>query len=220
MALPWIAASVLALLPYRAIPSTGASLDLAMLALYALNFVGAGIARFATGLAPWLAFAAIASGAWAFARCQRQRESLPWLGLTLFACFAAVLVALGRAAPFGSEHAFVTRYVSFSSLFWIGWVGLVGGAWRTNPPMPMRIGVAVVALFAIANALHMIRKAEHVSTQAHVTAATIRASWPRVDRRLLGEIYFDQPTIAAQRLDRLHALGLPPFDQSPDPLPR
>ena len=214
MSLPWIAASVLALLPYRDIPSTGSPLDMATLALYALNFLGAGITRFATDLAPWLALAAMVSGIWAGIRCHRQRECLPWLGLLLFACFAAVLVALGRAAPFGSEHAFVTRYVSFSSLFWIGWTGLIACACRNGLPAPMRIGVALVALLAIANGLHMIRKAEHVSAQSHTTATTIRTTWPQVDRRLLGEIYFDQPEIAAQRLQGLHAMGFPPFDSS------
>ena len=220
MALPWVAASVLVLLPYRDMPTADSSLGVTTLALYALNFLGAGIARFATDLAPWLAFAAMASGAWAYARCHRQRDCLPWLGLLLFAGFAAVLVALGRAAPFGSEHAFVTRYVSFSSLFWIGWTGLVACAYRDRLPAPMRIGVALVALFSIVNALHMIRKAERVSAQAHATATTIRTNWPQVDRRLLGEIYFDQPEIAAQRLEGLHAMGFPPFDTPADPSSR
>ena len=215
MSLPWIAAGVLALLPYRHLPSTGAPADDAALALYALNFLGAGIARFATDAAPWLAFAAIVSGSWAFARCQGRRECLPWLGLLLFACFAAVLVALGRAAPFGSEHAFVTRYVSFSSLFWIGWTGLLACACRQGLPAPMRIAVALAALFAIANGLHMMRKAAHVSAQSHAIAATIRATWPQVDRDLLGRIYFDQPDVAAQRLQGLHAMGFPPFDKPP-----
>jgi hypothetical protein len=213
MSLPWVAASILALLPYRNLPSAGAPADTATLALYALNFIGAGIARFATDIAPWLAFAAIASGSWAFARCDRQRECLPWLGLLLFACFAAILVAFGRATPFGSEHAFVTRYVSFSSLFWIGWTGLIACAYRSGLPVPVRIGVALVALLAIANGLHMVRKAAHMSAQSHTIATTIRATWPQVDRRLLGEIYFDQPDVAAQRLQGLQTMGFPPFDE-------
>ena len=41
---------------------------------------------------------------------------------------AALLTALGRAAPFGAEHGFMTRYVSYSLLFWFGWFVLVLGA--------------------------------------------------------------------------------------------
>jgi hypothetical protein len=89
-------------------------------AVYVLNFLGAGIARFAADLAPWAAAFALASAPWLFVRGRAQTGVLSWLGLLLFAVFAAVLTALGRSAAFGSEQAFVTRYVSFSSLFWIG----------------------------------------------------------------------------------------------------
>lgn len=210
-ALPWMLAALAIALQYRGLGSGTTQPGVATFASYLLNFLGAGIARFATDLAPWLAAGAIAVAALALARCRLERRSLPWLGFALFATSAGVLVALGRAAPFGSEHAFVTRYVSFSSLFWLGCSGLVACAWRGRLPGPLRIGFTLVALFAVANALHMAGKARQVGMRTRAIAHAVRSQWPAVDRGLLGEIYFDQPDVARQRLATLRALGFAPF---------
>jgi hypothetical protein len=210
--LPWLLAAMAVALQYRGFGSDSTRPGFAAIVVYALNFLGAGIARFATDLAPWLALGAVAVAVVALARCRLQRACLPWLGLALFATCASVLVALGRAAPFGSEHAFVTRYVSFSSLFWLGCSGLAACAWRERRPRLLRIGFAVVALFAVANALHMVNKAHQVALRARTIAGSIRSAWPTVDRTLLGEVYFGQPDLARKRLEALRALGFPPFD--------
>jgi hypothetical protein len=211
---PWLALGALFVIGIDApeTSSNGAA-HLADVPRYALNFIGAGVARFATDLAPWLALAGLVAALWAYAAVRDRRESLPWLGLCLFAVFASVLVAVGRAAPFGETHAFVTRYVSFSSLFWLGWVGLIGMRLAGGEQRVAQAGLALVALLATANALHMVKKAHEVGTHATAIEAAIRASYPRVDRALLGEIYFDQPDVASSRLDTLRALGFPPFDE-------
>lgn len=210
-ALPWLLAMLAVALQYRDLGSEAARPGVAAIAIYALNFLGAGIARFATDLAPWLALGAIAVALPALVRCRLQRACLPWLGLALFATCASILVALGRAAPFGSEHAFVTRYVSFSTLFWLGCSGLVACAWRDHLPRPLRIGFAVVAVFAIVNALHMVDKAHQVALRTQAIAESIRTDWPRVDRALLRDAYFGQPDLAWKRLEALRELGFAPF---------
>lgn len=211
--LPWLVAAVLLALEYRRPEGTDIAGHAGTVVAYALNFLGAGIARFATDLAPWLALGGLVTGAWAFAVARRRREALAWLGFLLFGGCAALAVAAGRAAPFGSEHAFVTRYVSFSLLFWIGWAGLVATAWRDAIDMPraIRASVWLVVLLSVANALHMARKAERLAERTQAIADTVRATWPAVDAALLGEIYFDQPAVARERLERLHALGFAPF---------
>jgi hypothetical protein len=212
--IPWLALGALFVLGIDA-PETSSNgtAHLADVPRYALNFIGAGIARFATDLAPWLALAGLVAAGWAYAGVRDRRERLPWLGLCLFAVFASVLVAIGRAAPFGETHAFVTRYVSFSSLFWVGWAGLMGMRIAGSERRLTLGGIALVALFATANALHMVKKAREVGTRATAIESAIRTSYPSVDRALLGEIYFDEPDVAMKRLDMLHALGFPPFDQ-------
>jgi hypothetical protein len=211
--LPWLVAGVLLALEYRRPEGTGIAGHAGTVVAYAFNFLGAGLARFATDLAPWLALGGLVTGAWAFAVARRRQEALAWLGFLLFGGFAALAVAAGRAAPFGSEHAFVTRYVSFSLLFWIGWAGLVATAWLDATAMPraIRASVWLVVLLSVANALHMARKAERLSERTQAIADTVRATWPAVDAALLGEISFDQPAIARERLERLHALGFAPF---------
>ena len=214
--LPWLMAALAVALQYRGFGVDATRPGVAEVAAYALNFLGAGIVRFAPDLAPSLALAAVAVAGLALARCRLQRACLPWLGLALFAACASVLVALGRAAPFGSEHAFVTRYVSFSTLFWLGCTGLVACAWRERLPGPVRIGFVAIAVLTVANALHMTGKAHRVGMRTQSIAQTIKSHWPAVDRNLLGEIYFDQPKLARQRLAALHALGFAPFEAPPD----
>jgi hypothetical protein len=182
------------------------------LSLYVLDYIGAGVARFATDVAPWLALAAIATGIHAFVRVRRERAALYWAGFAGFALFAAALTALGRALPFGAEHAFVTRYVSFSSVFWIGWFGLMALAHQAGAVRRWQsVLVALVAVFAVANALHMIGKAAKVGATSRETAAHIRQAWPDVDDATLRAIYFEQPEVARERLQRLHDWSYAPF---------
>ncbi len=181
------------------------------LALYVLDYIGAGVARFATDVAPWLALVAIATGIHAFVRVRHERAALYWAGFAGFALFAAVLTALGRAMPFGAEHAFVTRYVSFSSVFWLGWFGLMALAHRAGAVRWQSALAVLVAVFALANALHMIGKAAKVGATSRQTAAHIRESWPGVDDATLRAIYFEQPGVARERLQLLHDWSFAPF---------
>jgi hypothetical protein len=123
-----------------------------------------------------------------------------------------VLVAIGRAPAFGNAQAFVTRYVSFSSLFWLGWTGLFGIRLADDDARTARAAISLVAVLAVANALHMIKKAHETGVRARTIAETIRRSYPNVDRALLDAIYFNKPDVARSRLDALHALGFAPFD--------
>jgi hypothetical protein len=182
------------------------------LSLYVLHYIGAGVARFATDVAPWLALAAIATGVHAFVRVRGERAALYWAGFAGFALFAAALTALGRALPFGAEHAFVTRYVSFSSVFWMGWFGLMALAHRARAVRRWQsVLVALVAVFAVANALHMIGKAAKVGATSRETAAHVRDAWPDVDDATLRANYFEQPGVARERLQRLHDWSYAPF---------
>jgi len=215
-ALPWIAAGLLAASWFARPPSAGTSPRVFDLAVYVLNFLGAGIARFANDLAPWAAAFALVCAPWLFVRGRMQAGVSSWLGVLLFALFAALLTALGRSAAYGSDQAFVTRYVSFSSLFWIGWIGLAACACADikRSGAALRIAFALLAILVVANALHLIHKAREVSARTQTIARAVRDSYPEVDRGLLGEIYFDQPDVALQRLKALRDLGFAPFDRA------
>ena len=182
---------------------------------YTLNFLGGGISRFATDIAPLLALAAMGSGVWAYLRSSDRRKSLPWLGCLVFGIGCAFVVAAARVGGNGAQHAFVMRYVSFSSVFWLGWLGLIVLMDRRGPSRTqfVTVSVGIVATFAVVNAVQMMRKTARIAEETRVTEATLRATWPNVDEQLLRSLYFDQPELTRQRLDGLKALGFPPFDK-------
>lgn len=222
MTIPWLLLGLLAIGQYAALPgSPGLSSNSTVLALchYALNFIGAGALRFATDVAPWLALLGIATAGWAFFVLKPEQRSSPWLGFVLFGVFAALATALGRSGPFGAEHAFVQRYVSFSSVFWLGWLGMmmtvpdraISGQTSGKRRKWHSVLMAVVAVFLLANALHLMKKAERVAVHARQTAATIAATYPNVDDAVLRDIYFDQAATARERLDMLKRYSFAPF---------
>ncbi|MEO6689240.1 MAG: hypothetical protein ABIS07_18635 [Dokdonella sp.] len=212
-AAPWLAAGAAYIALFER-DTASASLQWLEVCLYVLNFLGAGVARFATNLAPWLAAGAVVSGLWAIRLLHRRPASLCWTGYFLVVLISAVLVAYGRAASYGPDHAFVTRYVSFSSLFWIGWLGLMAQARVTGDLRPVHAHVllSVIAAFTVFNGLHLSKKASLVSEHAREVAQEIRQSYPAVRTALLREIYFDQPDVARRRLALLHAWKFAPFD--------
>lgn len=213
----WLLLGMLVLLNHASSVQTASALQLLH---YMLNFLGAGVLRFATDLAPWLALIGLVTGLRAFVVARHAQHSLCWLGFFLFAIVSAVLTALGRAEPFGVDHAFVTRYVSFSSLFWLGWLGLMATASRVEGDATNRwrmpLGAAVM-VFAAANALHMIKQAATVAEETRTIAAQVRKTWPQVDDALLRGIYFEESALAGERLEVLRTWSFPPFDKAADP---
>ena len=126
-----------------------------------------------------------------------------------------MLTALGREADYGVEHAFATRYVSFSSLFWLGWVGLMA---LLMPRVQgtalhlLRWGLLLVAALALFNALHLAKQAHDLAQRSQAIAAAVRVGGDALDEQLLRDIYFDQPQIARQRLALLRQWGFAPFE--------
>ncbi len=222
--LPWLVLGAIVAAYYLGggMAGRGGGVEPAVAAAYLLNFVGAGVARFATDLAPWLAAVAvlaIAGPAWRARSCPRQR---PWLLLMLFALLAGGFVALGRAADFGAQQAFVSRYVSFSSLFWLGWAGVLLGLPTNGDDRALRwrrLLLAVMVVFAVVNAAHLIKRAARIGAETRAIASEIRQQWPEVAPELLGSAYFDQPEIARQRLAALRQLGYSPFSGDSGTMP-
>lgn len=218
-ALPWLLAAVAVAVQYRlAGPAdTGGAPPLTM-AHYLLNFLGAGVARFATDLAPLAGAAGLVSGFAAIVHTRDRRASLPWCGLFVFGLVAAALAAAGRAGSYGADQAFSSRYVSFSSMFWLGWAGLIALAPPLRAGLMRRLGTAawgLLALLAVVNALHLIRRAAQVGADTRRIAAQLRDTYPRTDEALLRQIYFERADIAAERLATLRALGFAPFSDRP-----
>lgn len=219
-ALPWIVVLVL-LLQWLGQARAAGSIPLPAIGTlvgYVLNYLGSGVLRFAENVAPYWTMIALLTCAWAAWRARNRTALRPWLALVVFGIGCAGLTAVGRAGVFGTDHAFVQRYVSFSSLFWIGWLGTMlvafhdaGAVWR-RMARPL---LAVTLMFAVANALHLIKKAVVTHARAEQYAVNIRTNYPVLDAETLRLAYGDRAGAAPERLRALHAWGFAPFADVP-----
>src|SRR5690606_33454332 len=192
------------------VPWAGASES----AIYVLNYVGAGVAHFAGRLAPFLTVLALLTSVHAAIRLRGSPQSRPWLSLMAFVLGCALLTAFGRAGYFGANQAFVVRYISFASLFWLGWVGLMVLAWRDAPPIwpwVMRPLLCGVLLLALVNAAHAPRLAAAVHERARGYAERIRAHYPQVDGETMQAAYEFRADVARERLRLLRERDFAPF---------
>lgn len=184
-------------------------------ARYALNFLGGALARFATDLAALLAGLSLPVAVAAIVRHRDPAAARFWSGLLLFGLGCALLTALGRAGDYGPEQAFATRYVSFSTLYWLGLVGLLATSRRGEggraQPRWHGAGIAGLVALALVTGGHVARKAARLHEAAGLTAERIRRDWPEVDPALLADLYFGQPEVARECLALLARMGWPPF---------
>jgi hypothetical protein len=204
-----------------AAPAAGA----ATLTAYASNYLGGGVLRFAEDIAGAWTVLALATAAIAILRMRRNLQPLrPWLALMAFATGCALMTAMGRAATYGPDHAFVTRYASFASLFWFGWLGAMLAAfgrdscWGRRAWRPL---VLATLVFSVANGVHLARKASSLGARARDYAAQIREQYPQVAPEVLAAAYLDRAGVAPARLRWLHDAGYAPFapdDAAPGPV--
>ena len=192
--------------------------DVGVLLHYALNYPGGGVLRFAEDLAPWWAGLALLLVLPMAYRCRQRAHARVWLALMAFAVGCALLTALGRAGPFGAEHALVSRYASFALLFWIGWLGLAVTAMAGEAGLRRWLRPLLIAtlVFAAANGLHLAKKAWSLHQRASTYAAVVRSTYPNVDAATMEQAYGDRAGLAQERLGLLKAWGFAPFDAAAD----
>lgn len=222
-AVPWVVAMA-GLGAWLAAPGQGGAQpgpEPVALVEYTLNYLGGGVLRFAENLASAWTVVALLTAAIVVSTGWRTPALRPWLGLMLFGIGCAALTALGRAQAFGADHAFVTRYVSFSSLFWLGWLGVMASAGfrSTLPHRWVRWVVALTVLLAVANGIHLAKKAIVVHERAVDYARHVVERYPDPDPAVLQDAYGDRAGVAAERLKVLRGYGFAPFAASPGGAP-
>ena len=198
---------------YRFDAAAGSPLDLDLETLklyggYVSLYVGAPIFFFNGYLALYGGFLALV----AFAACgllvlRRAvwRPALPWICVSLYAIASALLTGAGRL-DFGLLQALSSRYVTISSLFWLGFAGLlVTLPWRA-PRWAPGLALAMAVLCLVLSARH--------------GALGFRAQW-QLKRELrealrAGEpadftVLMPKPRLLQQRLEVLRRLRLSVF---------
>jgi uncharacterized membrane protein (Fun14 family) len=78
-----------------------------------------------------------------------KRDSIfPWLMILLFSFFTGVSIAIARVG-FGAHYALLPRYISLSTLFWIGFFAILGLYCRWNLKKGKKVISWVIIIFFI-----------------------------------------------------------------------
>jgi hypothetical protein len=135
------------------------------------------------------------------------------LGLLLFAVGGAALTGIGRGfLGEASDGALVPRYVSFSVVFWISWLGLLARARADGARWHMGGWAGLVGLLACINAGQMTYEAKVLGEGSRDLAQRICNQWPNVEAPLLKGLIYSGAEAARADLQSLHDLGFAPFD--------
>jgi hypothetical protein len=153
------------------------------LALFELNFLGAGIARFTTDLMIPVALVGLAACGVCTIHLLRRNVPLSALVIPLSLCAfglgAGLLCGLGRY-DFGAGQGANARYITFAGVFWLGAAWLMLAALAETETRTVRRAllalVCVLALLKIGNSVQSAVKHATLSSDIGVIAETMRAN--------------------------------------------
>ncbi|MCR9080644.1 MAG: hypothetical protein NXH78_16265 [Hyphomonadaceae bacterium] len=150
---------------------------------YAINFVASPIVRFARDSA--LVCFLIGAGlliwsVWTLNGVAKEKiwqGAAPFLALAAYSMGAGLLTAIGRWETFGAKHAFVSRYISFGTFFWIAVFALALFAIARNQNASRKVAIGAVGLLfvmKIGNIPSVVQKtvglSNDIKTAAHILA--------------------------------------------------
>ena len=156
---------------------------------YTANFLASPVVRFARDSA--LVATLLGSGilCWAVFKLltvDRQyawTAALPFLALAAYSVGAGLLTALGRWEAFGTHQAFVSRYISFGTFFWIAVFALAIFAVAKTSHRTHKRTFAVLGLLLvlkIANQPSVIGKSITLSNEVADSARQLAAVYPNI----------------------------------------
>lgn len=159
------------------------------LAHYALNFVASPIFRFARDsslVAMAIGFAILIWSLWTLRKSQKGpigQATAPLLALAAFSLGSGLLTAIGRWESFGVQHAFVSRYISFGSFFWIAvFVLAVFAIAKTSHKTHKRTFTVLSLLFVmkLGNIPSVVQKSVEISNQVSLASQQLVIAYPEV----------------------------------------
>lgn len=154
---------------------------------YAINFVASPVVRFARDSS--VVFFFIGSGllTWSLwtlrtvAKNQLLKAVTPFLALAAYSFGAGLLTAIGRWEVFGVKHAFVSRYISFGTFFWIAvfTLTLIAIARSSHSSRKFAIGlVGLLFVLKIGNIPSVVQKTVGLSIEIKVAADQLARTYP------------------------------------------
>jgi len=193
------------------------------LVVFILNYIGSAITRFADDLAPLFTIIGICLALWSWFRLIKHYKIhywhiTPYASYMLYGLGSAFLTAIGRQ-EFGTDQAFVSRYISFSNFFWIGFIPLIvmlyakmadSSIYSEKTMRSLVIILSVITIMKIANGFQVANKNSNISKVKEKTWIEISKNYPDYDKEMLKSLYWNQ-NIAAHYVDIMHEHKLGPF---------
>ena len=157
------------------------------LAHYSLNFLASPIVRFARDISVPIAILGggiLVAALWTL-RLQDRRtvwtRTAPILAIAAYAVGAALLTALGRWEMYGVKQAFVSRYITFGTLFWIAVFALAIVVIAHFRDRSHRVLIGLLGLLfvlKIGNQPSVIQKTVRLSNSIQASAERVAATYP------------------------------------------
>jgi hypothetical protein len=154
---------------------------------YAINFVASPVIRFARDssvLAFLIGAGLITWSLWtlrAVARENLLKGTSPLLALAAYSMGAGLLTAIGRWEGFGVKHAFVSRYISFGTLFWIAVFVLALIAIARSRGVPRKVALGTIGLLfvlKIGNIPSVVQKTVGLSNEIRAASVVLAEQYP------------------------------------------
>lgn len=154
---------------------------------YAINFVASPVIRFArdSSIPAFLIGAGLlAWSLWTLRTVAKDKlleGAAPLLALAAYAMGAGLLTAIGRWEGFGVKHAFVSRYISFGTLFWIAVfaLALIAIARSQTGTRKGALGaIGLLFVLKIGNIPSVVQKTVGLSQEIKSAAAVLAEDYP------------------------------------------
>lgn len=172
-------------------PSSGSLSSIFGLIVYALNYLGSPLVRFANDISIPMTLLGGGLALWALLQLRERAENIlalaaPYLALMAYAAGAGLLTGMGRWETFGAEQAFVSRYITFGNFFWLGVFGLCLLALHTREESAKRarwiIGLLGFCLvLKVGNIPSVASKSARTSNLVAAAAQHITETFPNTD---------------------------------------
>ncbi|MEO1324208.1 MAG: hypothetical protein AAFV59_14500 [Pseudomonadota bacterium] len=156
---------------------------------YTINFIASPIVRFARDISIPITILALGVAVYSMSTLRRGVAKLDWrdlsplLALAAYAIGAGLLTALGRWELYGVKQAFVSRYITFGTLFWIAVFLLAMLAIAKTPGRPHRVMYGLLGLLfvlKIGNIPSVVQKSVRISGEIAAAAELVAADYPDV----------------------------------------
>lgn len=178
---------------------------------YAINFVASPIVRFARDSALLCFLIGAGLLIWSIwtlrgvAREKIWRGTAPFLALAAYSMGAGLLTAIGRWEGFGVKHAFVSRYISFGTFFWMAVFALALFAIARSQTGSRKVAIGFLGLLFVlklGNIPSVVQKTVGISNEIKAAAHVLATDYPDAAPEQYSILHQDGQEIG-QRLDVL-----------------